>query len=144
MEKKFNKIQIAAIKRTAQNVAQFTTKKEKLDAKIAELEAEKTALQPMIDAFQGPIKEMTGGDTTEDLVKREVIHTGKLDQKTGKEILQTRYSLKYPETVIPVADVPTEAPVEVVMPEYGNDFDADAMKVQQMEPAHAADENPWD
>ena len=144
MEKKFNKIQIAAIKRTAQNVAQFTTKKEKLDAKIAELEAEKTALQPMIDAFQGPIKEMTGGYTTEDLVKREVIHTGKLDQKTGKEILQTRYSLKYPETVIPVADVPTEAPVEVVMPEYGNDFDADAMKVQQMEPAHAADENPWD
>lgn len=144
MEKKFNKIQIAAIKRTAQNVAQFTTKKEKLDAKIVELEAEKAALQPMIDAFQGPIKEMTGGYTTEDLVKREVIHTGKLDQKTGKEILQTRYSLKYPETVIPVAEVPTEAPVEVVMPEYGNDFDADAMKVQQMEPAHAADENPWD
>ena len=144
MEKKFNKIQIAAIKRTAQNVAQFTTKKEKLDAKIAELEAEKAALQPMIDAFQGPIKEMTGGYTTEDLVKREVIHTGKLDQKTGKEILQTRYSLKYPETVIPVAEVPTEAPVEVVMPEYGNDFDADAMKVQQMEHAHAADENPWD
>lgn len=144
MEKKFNKIQIAAIKRTAQNVAQFTTKKEKLDAKIAELEAEKAALQPMIDAFQGPIKEMTGGYTTEDLIKREVIHTGKLDQKTGKEILQTRYSLKYPETVIPVAEVPTEAPVEVVMPEYGNDFDADAMKVQQMEPAHAADENPWD
>ena len=144
MEKKFNKIQIAAIKRTAQNVAQFTTKKEKLDAKIAELEAEKAALQPMIDAFQGPIKEMTGGYTTEDLVKREVIHTGKLDQKTGKEIMQTRYSLKYPETVIPVAEVPTEAPVEVVMPEYGNDFDADAVKVQQMEPAHAADENPWD
>lgn len=144
MEKKFNKIQIAAIKRTAQNVAQFTTKKEKLDAKIAELEAEKAALQPMIDAFQGPIKEMTGGYTTEDLVKREVIHTGKLDQKTGKEILQTRYSLKYPETVIPVAEVPTEAPAEVVMPEYGNDFDADAVKVQQMEPAHAADENPWD
>lgn len=144
MEKKFNKIQIAAIKRTAQNVAQFTTKKEKLDAKIAELEAEKAALQPMIDAFQGPIKEMTGGYTTEDLVKREVIHTGKLDQKTGKEIMQTRYSLKYPETVIPVAEVPTEAPVEVVMPEYGNDFDADAMKVQQMEPAHVADENPWD
>ena len=144
MEKKFNKIQIAAIKRTAQNVAQFTTKKEKLDAKIAELEAEKAALQPMIDAFQGPIKEMTGGYTTEDLVKREVIHTGKLDQKTGKEIMQARYSLKYPETVIPVAEVPTEAPVEVVMPEYGNDFDADAMKVQQMEPAHVADENPWD
>lgn len=113
MEKKFNKIQIAAIKRTAQNVSQFTTKKEKIDAKIAELEAEKKALQPMIDAFQGPIKEMTGGYTTEDLVIREVIKTGKFDAK-GKEILQVKWSLKYPETVVPI---------EVPMTEVGNDYD---------------------
>lgn len=126
MEKKFSKIEIAAIKRTAQNVATFVTKKERIDAKIAELEAEKKALQPMIDAFQGPIKEMTGGYTTEDLVQREVVKTGKFDQKTGKEIIQTRYILKYPETVVP----PTtgEAPQELInmeMPPAGNDFDAD-------------------
>lgn len=148
MEKKFSKIQIAAIKRTAQNVASFVTKKEKLDEKIAALEAEKKALQPMIDAFQGPIKEMTGGYTTEDLVKREVIKTGKFDSKTGKEILQTRYSLIYPETVIPVGtagadndidpvdmDIPEEAEMAGIkeqaeytmqMPEHGNDFDADS------------------
>jgi len=116
MEKKsFSKIEIAVIKRTAQNVSQFVTKKEKLDAKIAELEAEKAALQPIIDSFQGPIKEMTGGYSTEDLVTREVIHTGKLDQKTGKEILQTRFVLKYPETVVPptTADGP------------GSDYDID-------------------
>ena len=102
MEKKnFSKIEIAVIKRTAQNVSQFTTKKEKLNAKIAELEAEKASLQPIIDSFQGPIKEMTGGYTTEDLVTREVVHTGKMDSKTGKEILQTRYILKYPDTVVP-------------------------------------------
>jgi hypothetical protein len=142
MEKKFSKIQIAAIKRTAQNVAQFTTKKERIDAKIAELEAEKAALQPMIDAFQGPIKEMTGGYTTEDLVKREVIKTGKFDQKTGKEIMQTRYVLKYPETVIPVEET-VEAPQELVnmeMPPAGNDFDLDAANVQQ-EASH--DDDPW-
>lgn len=126
MEKKFSKIEIAAIKRTAQNVATFVTKKERIDAKIAELEAEKKALQPMIDAFQGPIKEMTGGYTTEDLVQREVVKTGKFDQKTGKEIIQTRYILKYPETVVP----PTaeEAPQELInmeMPPAGNDFDID-------------------
>lgn len=142
MEKKFSKIQIAAIKRTAQNVAQFTTKKERIDAKIAELEAEKAALQPMIDAFQGPIKEMTGGYTTEDLVKREVIKTGKFDQKTGKEIMQTRYVLKYPETVIPVEET-VEAPQELVnmeMPPAGNDSDLDAANVQQ-EASH--DDDPW-
>ena len=142
MEKKFSKIQIAAIKRTAQNVAQFTTKKERIDAKIAELEAEKKSLQPMIDAFQGPIKEMTGGYTTEDLVKREVIKTGEFDQKTGKEIMQTRYVLKYPETVIPVEET-VEAPKELVnmeMPPAGSDFDLDAANVQQ-EASH--DDDPW-
>ena len=121
MEKKFSKIQIAAIKRTAQNVAQFVTKKERIDAKIAALEAEKASYQPMIDAFQGPIKEMTGGYTTEDLVCREVVHTGKIDSKTGKEILQTRYVLKYPETVIP----PVFGTEENTTEASGSDFDAD-------------------
>ena len=110
MEKKFSKIEIAAIKRTAQNVATFVTKKERIDAKIKELEAEKLALQPMIEAFQGPIREMTGGYTTEDLVIREVVKTGKFDNKTGKEIVSTRYILKYPETVVPVGSAPVEAP----------------------------------
>lgn len=113
MEKKnFSKIEIAVIKRTAQNVAQFVTKKEKLNAKIAELEAEKASLQPIIDSFQGPIKEMTGGYTTEDLVTREVVHTGKMDSKTGKEILQTRYILKYPDTVVPVNEAAQEEVIE--------------------------------
>ena len=138
MEKKFSKLQIAAIKRTAQNVAQFTTKKERLDAKIAELEAEKKLLQPMIDAFQGPIKEMTGGYTTEDLVQREVIKTGKLDSKTGKEIIQTRFVLKYPETVIP--PVQTQAPQEPEeMPE--EEFKA---RVEQEEQMFAeSNDDPW-
>ena len=118
MEKKFTKIEIAVIKRTAQNVSQFVNKKAKIDAKIAELESEKAMLQPIIESFQGPIREMTGGYTTEDLVNREVVHTGKIDSKTGKEIMQTRFVLKYPETVVPVAadeevkeaeDIPTEA-----------------------------------
>ena len=127
--KNFSKIEIAVIKRTAQNVSQFTTKKAKIDAKIAELEAEKASLQPIIDSFQGPIKEMTGGYTTEDLIVKEVVKTGKFDNKTGKEILQTRFSLKYPDTVVPVegeeAVEDVEEPVEVQMPEHGNDYDAD-------------------
>ena len=101
MEKKFSKIEIAVIKRTAQNVSQFVTKKERIDAKIRELEAEKLSLQPTIDAFQGPIREMTGGYTTEDLVVKETVRTGKLDPKTGKEITSTRFVLRYPETVVP-------------------------------------------
>ena len=127
MEKKFSKIEIAVIKRTAQNVSQFVTKKEKMNAeiekikaskqemidkyaatldekiaaKVAKVQAEIDTLQPIIDSFQGPIKEMTGGYTTEDLIIREVVHTGKMDANTGKELLQTRFVLKYPDTVVP-------------------------------------------
>lgn len=127
MEKKFSKIEIAVIKRTAQNVSQFVTKKEKLDAKIAELEAEKTALQPIIDSFQGPIKEMTGGYTTEDLVVRESVHTGKLDAKTGKEIIQVRFVLKYPETVVPV-----EIPSDEVASESAEECDVTASQEEEV------------
>lgn len=140
MEKKFNKIQIAAIKRTAQNVATFVTKKEKIDAKIAELEAEKAALQPLIDAFQGPIKEMTGGYTTEDLVTREVVKTGKFDNKTGKEIVQTRFTLKYPETVVPpMTEVGNDYGKDTKMPE--EEFQA---RVEQEEGMLAeSNDDPW-
>lgn len=147
MEKKFSKIEIAAIKRTAQNVATFVTKKERIDAKIAELEAEKLSLQPMIDAFQGPIKEMTGGYTTEDLVKREVIKTGKFDQKTGKEIMQTRYVLVYPDTVVPPAESPVESvadySVQAPMSDSGNDFDADIAAIQSDAPETKVEDDPW-
>lgn len=135
--KNFSKIEIAVIKRTAQNVSQFTTKKAKIDAKIAELEAEKASLQPIIDSFQGPIKEMTGGYTTEDLIVKEVVKTGKFDNKTGKEILQTRFSLKYPDTVVPVEGEEgveaVEEPVEEPVSE-DNDFVADAQE----------SDNPWE
>ena len=135
MEKKFSKIQIAVIKGTAQNVAQFVTKKERIDAKIAELEAEKASLQPIIDSFQGPIKEMTGGYTTEDLVVKEVVHTGKIDASNGKEILNTRYVLKYPETVVPA--IPTTENG------LGSDYDVDSVAVQAEAPAPAPEFADW-
>ena len=145
--KTFNKIEIAIIKRTAQNVQQYVNKKEKLNAeiekiktskqemidkyaasldeklavKIAKIQAEINVFQPIIDSFQGPIKEMTGGYTTEDLITKEVVHTGKIDANTGKELLQTRFVLKYPDTVIP--PVTEEVPTAAEGP--GSDFDVD-------------------
>jgi hypothetical protein len=99
--KEFSKFQIATIKRTAQNVNPIVTKKNKLKAQIAELQAEVDSLEIQQNAFEAPIKEITGGYTTEDLVEKVVTGTGKLD-KLGVEIKATKYVLKYPETVIPV------------------------------------------
>lgn len=62
--------QMAAVKRTAMNVLPLTNKKAKLQAKIAEMEAEIKSLNEQIDVQQGYVKSFAGGLTTEQLVVR--------------------------------------------------------------------------
>lgn len=137
MEKVFSKIEINTIKSIAKNVAPYVTKKQKIEQQIAEveekvaeairkraqekiekLEAEKASYQDIIDSMNATVKKMTGGYTTEDLVNCVKEGTGKLDDK-GKEIMQTRFVLKYPETVVPIEVPTTEG-------QPGSDFDKDA------------------
>lgn len=99
--KEFSKFEIATIKRTAQSVSSMVIKKNKIKAQIDELQAEYDQLATMQEQYEAPIKTMTGGYTTEDLVERVVENTGKVD-KEGRPIKQTKYNLKYPKTVIPV------------------------------------------
>lgn len=99
--KEFSKFEIATIKRTAQSVASMVIKKNKIKAQLDELQAEYDQLAAIQEQYEAPIKTMTGGYTTEDLVERVVENTGKVD-KEGRPIKQTKYNLKYPKTVIPV------------------------------------------
>lgn len=101
--KEFSKFQVATLKRVAQSVSPLVRIKERLTKEIQEREKELESTQIQIDAFQGPIKEMTGGFSTEDLVQRVVEVTDKLD-KDGKPVKVTKWVLKYPETVIPVIE----------------------------------------
>lgn len=107
-KKEFSKFFTASLKRTAQNVYPLVRRKHKLLDEIADRQAELESIEQQIAGYQIPIKEATGGFTTEDLVKREVIDTGKVD-KDGRPIKQTVYSLKYPDTIVPeITDVPME------------------------------------
>ena len=90
--------------------------------KIEKLEAEKASYQDIIDSMNATVKKMTGGYTTEDLVDCVKEGTGKMDDK-GKEIMQTRYVLKYPETVIPENTETIVPPTTENVP--GSDFDKD-------------------
>lgn len=133
--KTFSKIEISVIKSTAKNAAQYVAKKQKVEAQIKEveekvaeairkrvaekiekLEAEKTGYQAIIDSLNTPVKQITGGYTTEELIDIKKEATGSMDPKTGKEIFKTVYVLKYPETVVP----PTTEDVA------GSDYDIDA------------------
>lgn len=118
MEKKFTKFELARMKRTAQNVDQYITKKNKLVAKINELQAELDSVNQLIELTDAPTKAMTGGYGTEDIIKKVVTPTDKLD-KNGNVIKQTTYEFIYPDTIVPpVIEVPE-------LPLMGSDYDAD-------------------
>lgn len=66
--KELSKYEIAAIKRTAQNVSMQRRKKAKLKEKLANLQAELEVINTIIDSFEAPIIKMTGGFTSEEVL----------------------------------------------------------------------------
>ena len=100
--KKFSKFEIATIKRTAQNGSPMVSRQAKIKEQINALQAEYEQLDTMQEQYEASIKTMTGGYRAEDLVEKIIETTGAVD-KNGKPIKVTKYVLKYPETVIPVA-----------------------------------------
>lgn len=85
--------QFASVKRIAMNVNPLVVKKNKVAAKIDELNAEYNALTEEIEGHEMGIKALTGGYTSEDLVTKRVEDTGKVD-KDGKPIKKTTYEPK--------------------------------------------------
>ena len=121
MEKKFTKFELARMKRTAQNVDQYVTKKNRLVAKIAEMQKEVDELQQLIDLSDAPIKLTTGGYGVEQIVRKVVTPTDKLD-KNGNVLKQTTYEFIYPDTIIP----PVEEGTAVEDTANVSDFPAEA------------------
>lgn len=101
--KKFTKFEIAAMKRTAANVDQFIRRRNVLQAKKDEIDAELATVNASIDAADGPTKTMTGGYGSEDLFEKVITDTGKVN-KEGTPVKTTKFVLKYPETIIPVEE----------------------------------------
>lgn len=114
MEKKFTKFELARLKRTAQNVSQFVTQKNKLIDQIAELNAELESVTKMIELTDAPTVAMTGYHS-EDIIKKVITPTDKVDKK-GNLLKVTTFEFIYPDTIIP--------PVKEEH-QFGSDFDAD-------------------
>lgn len=87
--KQLSKREIAQLKRTAQNVAPLVTKKYKILEKAEMLRKEYESIEAQIDAWETATKEMTGGYTSEQLIKRVI------------ENNVTKYVLRYPDTIYP-------------------------------------------
>lgn len=81
---KLTKMNISAIKRTAQTVYPYKKKLVSLKEKIAALQEEIQDIEFTIDSYEAPIKKMTGF-TSSDLVIRKATITDNID-KNGKPI----------------------------------------------------------
>lgn len=69
MEKKeLSRFELAIVKRTAQNTKSLRNKRDKLVAKISKAQEELATINEAIDKFEAPIKEMTGGYTSEEVL----------------------------------------------------------------------------
>ena len=66
--KELTRFEMAVVKRTAQNTKSLRTKRDKLVAKISACQVELESINIMIEKFEQPIKEMTGGYTSEEVL----------------------------------------------------------------------------
>lgn len=85
--------QFAAIKRVAMNVNPLVVKKNKIAAKIDELNKEYNDLVEEIEGYEMGVMKLTDGMVSENLVVKKVEDTGKVD-KEGKPIKKTVYEPK--------------------------------------------------
>lgn len=130
MEKKLNQMQLGIVKRIAQNVNSNFEKVTKLNAKIEALVEERNTLQTMIDEMEAPVIRMTGGYKSTDLFEKVIIPqfnedgTPKINEKTGYQIKNTKYALKYPVTILPpvVEETVEETTEDISMNTFGDEF----------------------
>lgn len=121
-KKKFTKFELARLKRTAQNVSQFVTKKNQLTNQINKLLEELDGINQMIELTDAPTVALTGHHS-EEIIKKVVTPSDKLD-KNGNLIKITTYEFIYPDTIIPpVIEVPTTEDM------IGSDYDIDSEKI---------------
>lgn len=100
--KQFTKSEKAALKRNAATLYPLISKRDKLTAKMKELEEARAEIQAKIDILDTATKVITNGFTTEELIDRVVTSTGKF--KDGVELKETKFVFKYPDVLPPLDD----------------------------------------
>lgn len=68
MNRELSRFELAIVKRTAQNTKSLRTKRDKLVEKIEKAQKELGVINEAIEGFEAPIKTMTGGFTSEEVL----------------------------------------------------------------------------
>lgn len=68
MNRELSRFELAIVRRTAQNTKSLRTKRDKLVEKIEKAQEELDVINEAIEGFEAPIKTMTGGFTSEEVL----------------------------------------------------------------------------
>ena len=123
--KELSKFEIAAVKRTAQNVSMQRRKKAKLEEKIANLQAELDMVNTVIDSFEAPIIKMSGGFTSEEILAGAMEVAASMEATTTSETAtETDGEATVEEVEVPVEEAVTidptvKSPIESEVNPFG-------------------------
>ena len=102
--KELTRNELAICKRTAKSTKQLRDKKAKLLAKVADIQAELASIEESIEIFEAPIKHLTGGFTSEEVLN------GTMDVAQAMEATPTGDIV---ETELNEVEVPAEEAVTI-------------------------------
>lgn len=103
--KELSRFEMAIVKRTAQNTKSLRTKRDKLVAKIAEAQLKLDEINETIEGFEAPIKTMTGGFTSEEILNGAMAVAAATEEAPAGEVDDTEAPAE--------TEVPAEEAVEI-------------------------------
>lgn len=103
--KELSRFEMAIVKRTAQNTKSLRTKRDKLVAKIAEAQLKLDEINEAIEGFEAPIKTMTGGFTSEEVLGGVMAVAAATEEVPAGEVDDTEAPAE--------TEVPAEEAVEI-------------------------------
>lgn len=103
--KELSRFEMAIVKRTAQNTKSLRTKRDKLVAKIAEAQLKLDEINETIEGFEAPIKTMTGGFTSEEVLGGAMAVAAATEEAPAGEVDDTEAPAE--------TEVPAEEAVEI-------------------------------
>lgn len=124
--KELSRFELAIVKRTAQNTKSLRTKRDKLVEKIEKAQEELTTINEAIEGFEAPIKTMTGGFTSEEVLAgimavaeaTEAAPEGEVSEEAVGEV-----EVPASEAVALAEEVAAEEAVETFVNPFGEDSD---------------------
>ena len=123
MNRELSRFELAIVKRTAQNTKSLRTKRDKYVEMIVKAQEERGVIYEAIEGFEAPIKTMTGGFTSEEVLAGIMAVAEATEAAPEGEVSEEAVG----EVEVPASEAVTLGEEVVEAPENINPFGEDEM-----------------